>query len=844
MPANDSFWLNEIRIPLDGIADIPVDVYAASDLSAHHKRRLEITLAAQCGRVSRFEGNVLYSIAVDKDATVSCLNQVLRQNIRVFSSENLSTTTLGKVAEPVLERLLFELIKTKAQSAKYFSLSNRTLFRIHSQPSSIGFYSVDTRTLIEDDYARIYLVPSSVALINIENTVRSRIHNLDLVRICKFRDVCPIWRKDGRCRYAFPGRVGFYEKRTQREALNESEKASLSKAYDGCPKFEEAGGNLILVKASPKSRRALPYPTYLLSAVATKQDVQIAGEAQNYRRAALQPSKDRFENTEKIIRQVFGSGESFTVKDLEIPFQNILALEGSPNSKINRIGYTASVFRAQNIVTDPNRPQGGPYGGGWQFQIWGAYDRGDRNRSFESIHPYLIVPEADSVLELVDNLLDKLSNGYEKKQSDEFEYEDCDFVGLNTTDGRARYNVSFTQVEDEDRFAVKANDVAYVAAAQQIKRRFVARGSQPDPNRIVLVILPDEDVDPDEGSPLYFRLKRIFVEEGIPTQFVTLGTLRALNNPATPFGSVLWNLFLDMYVKLGGKPWRLATQVSNVHCFIGIGFALNPQAEDKHIYAGVANVFDHYGNWLDITSAYEHLTDEQREDFYSRSAFLEGTSSFKISQATTYSIVTNSLELYREKQTQSRLPPRNIILHKLGQIYQCEVEGMLEAISNTVGTLENCRIGIASIHTHHLLRLYGIQDNNDRASRVALRGTRVLLRQNRALLATTGRIYRQTPRKTINFYPGIGTPRPLLVENIIPDQTLQNKYKLGANQFYSTSELSAHIFALTHLHWGSIREDIRLPITVLYAKRVADIISKSGILRLDTAMSLRRPWFI
>jgi hypothetical protein len=841
MPTNDSFWLNEVRIPLDGITNIPADVYVASHLSVHHRRRIEIRLAAQCGRVSRFEGNVLYSIAVDKQATQNCLTHHLSHTIRVFSPENLSTTTLGRVAEPVLERLLFELIRTRAQSAKYFYLSRRTLFQIHGQPSSIGFYSVDIRILLGDDYVRIYLLPSSVALINIENTVRSQVHDLELVRICKFRDICPIWQKDKCCRYAFPDRVGFYEKRVRREALSESAKESLSKAYDGCPKFEEASGNLILVKASPKSKRALPYPTYLLSAIATRQDVQIAGHAQAYREATLQPSRLRFGNTKKVVERIFGTGELFAVKDLEIPFQNVFSVEGSPNPENNNTGYSAAVLETQNISTDPKQLRGRPYGGGWQFQTWGSYDRNDPNRPFKSIHPYLIIPNLDGVSELVGQLLESLVSGYKKKSN-----SDSDFPGLNGPDDGSKYNVSLDEFQEQDCISVDPNDTGYLSAAQQIKRRFLSREDHPDPNRIVLIVLPDEDVDPDEDSPspLYFRLKRIFVEEGIPTQFITLGTLRRLKHPTEPFGSVLWNLFLDIYVKLGGKPWRLARQVSNVHCFIGIGFALNPRADEKNIYAGVANVFDRYGNWLDITSAYETLTDEEREDFYSRSAFLEGTASFKISQSTTYSIVTNSLELYREKQTQSRLLPRNIILHKLGRIYQCEVEGMLEAISNTVGTLENCRIGIASIHTHHLLRLYGIPDNNSKTSRVVLRGTRVLLHPNTALIATTGRIYRQTPSKTINFYPGIGTPRPLLIENVIPDQMLRNKYKLNENQFYSTSELSAHIFALTHLHWGSIREDIRLPITVLYAKRVADIISKSGILRLDTGMSLRRPWFI
>jgi hypothetical protein len=49
--------------------------------------------------------------------------------------------------------------------------------------------------------------------------------------------------------------------------------------------------------------------------------------------------------------------------------------------------------------------------------------------------------------------------------------------------------------------------------------------------------------------------------------------------------------------------------------------------------------------------------------------------------------------------------------------------------------------------------------------------------------------------------------------------------------------------ALTQLHWGSTRDNIRLPITGMYAQKVADLISKTDAL-VETWESYHRPWFL
>jgi len=123
------FYINELRIPLDFVNSLQVEKYVTQSLSSHRKRRVEIALAARCGRVALFDGNVLFSIQTLNEEPV-LLEDVLRQQDRHFSKQNLTTTTLGLAPKRVIECLMFAVIARKAQSASYFVADPRTLFQM------------------------------------------------------------------------------------------------------------------------------------------------------------------------------------------------------------------------------------------------------------------------------------------------------------------------------------------------------------------------------------------------------------------------------------------------------------------------------------------------------------------------------------------------------------------------------------------------------------------------------------------------------------------------------------------------------------------------------------------
>jgi hypothetical protein len=352
------------------------------------------------------------------------------------------------------------------------------------------------------------------------------------------------------------------------------------------------------------------------------------------------------------------------------------------------------------------------------------------------------------------------------------------------------------------------------------------------------VVVPSEPKG-DEIT-VYHKMKKVFLEEGIPSQFVTVDTLRGLDNESVAFGPVLHSLWLNIYAKLGGKPWRLANQLGNVHCFIGIAFGINPRATGKHIYAGVANVFDKYGSWVDIASDSRPLTETQRDDFEGAQKYLEGTSSFRISQSVTLSIVGDALRRYERFQTARREPPTNIVLHKLGPIYESEIAGFLEAAKQVLGTLTRCKLGILQIEQDHQIRLYGdAMAEETNLDRVVSRNSGLVTGSRTMVLATTGAVFRGSG----SYYPGIGTPTPLVLASRIPTGDQLRYFGISEDQFFTIEQMALHAMALTQLHWGSTRDLVRLPITALFAQKVADLISKTQA-NVNSRMKYHRPWFL
>lgn len=847
-----NLFINEVRVPLTSIQNLRVFKYQSPGLSSGHKKYLEQALLRQRNRVAIFEGDALFCLA-HKDEDMSeekdYISEFLSQHIRTFNPQDLQPTKLQHAPERVIERLAFALISARASSQGVFTIYGRTLFKPTSDQSKEAHVAVETTAIIEDGFVKVYLVPTYIGLVNIAATYRQERYDLELVGLCRFRSECDLAAEDGSCPYIVPGRLGYYVRETPLSKLPVDRQESFQHAYKDCPEIS-AVNQVVLVKATKKAKNSLAYPPYVIHSRLSEIDFQTRTNiARKYRDATLMLANKRFGQTRTWLKDIFAVDDNglntgkaeIQVGGVQIPIE-ILLPQAHPLSGQSSTGYKPIWFQEQQVVNNPQYPRGSLYGGGWLFSTQGAYDRDDINRPFDKVHPYIIVPNDGTLLAQTRKLLQILSNGeYRPKNVN----GDKPFTGLNQPENQKKYNVEFVNVWDQEESIFTTNDTEldFLRAAQDIKREW-NKSNGKDRNRIVLVVSPASDSD-DESVTLYHKLKTIFIEEGIPSQFVTFDTLAKLDNPSVAFGPILDSLWLNIYAKMGGKPWRLANELGNVHCFIGIGFGLNPRHIGKHIYAGVAHVFDKYGSWIDVATDSRQLSDEERKDFEGEQKYLEGTASFKISQDTTESIVYDALRLYQQQQTKTGEPAKNIVLHKLGYIHECEIIGFLEGIRRNLGTLDGCRIGIVQIEQEHKVRLYGDEvKGRAKEDRTVFRTSGLVLNKTKIVLATTGRVYRQAANNRIlDSYTGIGTPHPLLLTSKIPPDELLKKYGCRVDQFYDIETLGRHVMALTQLHWGSTRDNIRLPITTLYAQKVAELISKTGA-RIDTWASYHRPWFL
>jgi hypothetical protein len=282
-----------------------------------------------------------------------------------------------------------------------------------------------------------------------------------------------------------------------------------------------------------------------------------------------------------------------------------------------------------------------------------------------------------------------------------------------------------------------------------------------------------------------------------------------------------------------------------VNAFIGIGFGLNPKETDKHVYIGVANIFDSHGEWLDICSDHKDITEEERESFYGYEAFTERSVSYKLSEEMAQKITEESLKRFKDKNPHIGYP-RNVVIHKNGRLYDCEIKGIMGALrrlEQSGAAFE--KIGFLSIIQDHNYKLFGNEDSFERGTRLIKdrppkRGAVFFLEDNEALLCTTGKFYGERPGGLKLIYSGLGTPRPLLLRNHEIDPS---DYGLPELQLYPFMELVEQVLGLSKIHWGSLRTDIHLPVTSLYSSRVAKVISKSGIEKIHRPAT-KRPWFL
>lgn len=823
----DSITINKVELPKEQVDQKEVLIIAIPKLSVGHSDSIRIKLFTACGLVSIYYQNKFFCIPTK--GTEETATSVLSARIKDIGEISEDKKVFGELDDETKERLLAELFRQAAAKGKYFGIYDKTFFLAgeNIDPFFTPAFELSVRQF-EDSYG-YFINPTHLSMANCTRLLSRLTEGDRLIRLCSKRFDCSLFLEEERCRYSYPSHIGLLSESWDSKSESfETELENLKEFYDECPGVEDEDFGIISVKRTKSTTKENAYPSFLVFRELNRQERRSFNIETELRNKLLPPSSVRYLQTKTIMEKIF-SDNVLSINDFSLGV-NIELKNPQPLKKEGTVmGLEEPLLQFDPIREDLSVEPSSIF-------FKGVYDASSSSRPFGSIKPYVILPQATKGN--VDQLMNWLATG--RNYTDRYGSQKVEFVGFNHR--WSRFNCRFDSPANDDYYFTDTEE-DFIESANTIVNRW-----KNETDRIVLVVLPGamyEDEDSEKHGEyakafsLYYQLKKIFVENGIPCQMIDESTFERIDK------FVLQNLLVNIYSKMGGRPWSLHTPLDDVNAFIGIGFGLNPRETEDHVYIGVANIFDSHGEWLDICSDHKDISEEERESFHGHEAFSERAASYKLSKALAKKIAEESLKRFRDANPRIGFP-RNLVIHKNGQLYDCEIEGIMEALKELEGSGAAFeKIGFLSIIKDHNYKLFGNEDSFERGTRVIKdkppkRGAVFFLDDNEALLSTTGKFYGERRGGTKLIYSGLGTPRPLLLRNHVINP---EDYEMPELQLYSFIGLVKQVFGLSKIHWGSLRTDIHLPVTSLYSSKVANIISKSGIVGIHKPAT-KRPWFL
>lgn len=236
-----------------------------------------------------------------------------------------------------------------------------------------------------------------------------------------------------------------------------------------------------------------------------------------------------------------------------------------------------------------------------------------------------------------------------------------------------------------------------------------------------------------------------------------------------------WNIYVGLYYKAGGIPWRLCHDPSALDtCFIGVSFYFSRDRES--VQTSVAQIFNERGEGVIVRGSQAVISRFDRQPH-----LREGDAA---------DLARRSLDVYRSEH---RRVPARVVIHKTSSFDDGEMRGFQAAIQEK---------GIDILDQLHISET-GIRLFRD-GRYPPLRGTMMTLSDDRALLYTKGSVpFYQT-------WPGLFIPSPLDIRFFSCESTQK--------------ELCLEILALSKMGWNNTQFDRQQPITISAASAVGSIL--------------------
>jgi hypothetical protein len=320
---------------------------------------------------------------------------------------------------------------------------------------------------------------------------------------------------------------------------------------------------------------------------------------------------------------------------------------------------------------------------------------------------------------------------------------------------------------------------------------------------LALVQVPSDTQDAIGDENPYLVTKAKFLARSVPVQEFRVETMK---KPISQLQWALGGLGLQVFAKLGGIPWLLQTDTKAHELILGLGSASlgTGRFGDRERVVGLTTAFSGDGTyWLTETS--RTVKYDEHEDAVIESA----VAAFK---------------RVREKMAWRSGDDVRVVLHSFKDFRDRHVDALKDAVLKIAGDELKVQFAFVHIAENHPVLLF----DSSEQQQIPPRGSVVRMGNREALVAVLG------PSEVRN--DRLGFPRPVCI-------------KVHRSSTYADLDyLSWQALAFSALSWRNFTPT-SVPITVLYAELIADLLGRLGglskwdpdVLRGDVGSSR---WFL
>jgi hypothetical protein len=307
------------------------------------------------------------------------------------------------------------------------------------------------------------------------------------------------------------------------------------------------------------------------------------------------------------------------------------------------------------------------------------------------------------------------------------------------------------------------------------------------PDKSVIMVAVDDEI----LEKSYARIKALrfnYTKKTIRLQIIKRSTLEKALSDDTTLNFTLLNMATTIYAKVGSVPWVLETQLIPAGIFIGIAFT-RPKIESsinkvkEAFFYGILTVYNKFGKYINMTARGIRIKLNDK---------IKGIKSLYIPKGDMIQMLSQIINTYSSPA---------VIVHKSARFHTDEIEAVRQVLGS-----KGTSYALVHIESSNPYRGYGECMYDD----TVVRGDLVLDKElkYRAILFTTGCMQSE---QGIQKKDKPGTPRPLELE--VEENTTP----------YSVRDFSNQVLGLTKLDWNTTDLEIRTPITIKYARKVATL---------------------